>query len=233
MDGTWIWRIQPWSQVIEIKNSLYKSTNVFCSIIKDSSCDFLESSASRQYNYNTHTTKTNTPDSTPVELDSETEVGNAAGTVLLDQDVLALQVSVGDGGLSLRAVDLSVQVAEAAGGRVGKSQQGLRVQCGQLQVVVQRAVLMVVGDKEELREGAGTFNVSCDEACRRERGLIHSSGLHWWAAQTETEGKPEQEGSDSCSKDLTKHHWGRNRASTASSSHWPQRICNQVLKLTM
>lgn len=53
---------------------------------------------------------------TPVELDGEAEVSDAAGAILLDQDVLALQVSVGDGGFALRPVDLRVQVAEAAGG---------------------------------------------------------------------------------------------------------------------
>lgn len=71
-----------------------------------------------------------------------------------------------DGGLSLRAVDLGVQVAEAAGRRVGEPQHSPRVQRGQLQVVVQRAALVVVGDEEELREGAGAFDVSSDEACR-------------------------------------------------------------------
>lgn len=71
---------------------------------------------------------------------------------------------MGDGGLPVRAVDLGVQVTEAAGGRVGESQQRLRVQRGQLQVVVQRAVLVVVGDEEELREGAGAFDVGRDEA---------------------------------------------------------------------
>lgn len=105
----------------------------------------------------------------PVELDGEAEVGDAAGAVLLDQDVLALQVAVGDGRLALRAVDLRVQVAEAAGGRVGEPQQRLRVQRGQLQEVVQRAVLVVVGDEEELREGARALNVRRDEACRGGR----------------------------------------------------------------
>ena len=102
----------------------------------------------------------------PVELDGEAEVGDAAGAVLLDQDVLALQVPVGDGRFALRAVDLRVEVAEAAGRRVRQAQEGLRVQRGQLQVVVQRAALMEVGDEEELREGACSFDVSRDEACR-------------------------------------------------------------------
>lgn len=102
----------------------------------------------------------------PVELDGEAQVRDAAGAVLLHQDVLALQVSVGDGGLALRAVDLRVQVAEAAGGGVGESQQRRSVQRVHLQVVVQRAVLMVVCDEEELREGTRTFDVCSDEACR-------------------------------------------------------------------
>ena len=77
---------------------------------------------------------------------------------------------MGDGGLALRAVDLRVQVAEAAGGRVGEPQQRLRVQRGHLQVVVQRAVLEVVCDEEELREGARALDVRRDEACRRKTG---------------------------------------------------------------
>ena len=74
-----------------------------------------------------------------------------------------------DGGLPLRAVDLRVQVAEAAGGRVRQAEQRLRVQRAVLQEVVQRAVLVVVRDEEELREGARAFNVGRDEACKTER----------------------------------------------------------------
>lgn len=55
----------------------------------------------------------------PVKLDGQAQVSDAAGSVLLDQDVLALQVSVGDGGLPLRAVDFRVKVTEAARHRVG------------------------------------------------------------------------------------------------------------------
>jgi hypothetical protein len=46
----------------------------------------------------------------PVELDGQAQVSDAAGAVLLHQDVLALQVSVGDGRLALGAVDLRVEV---------------------------------------------------------------------------------------------------------------------------
>lgn len=74
---------------------------------------------------------------------------------------------MGDGRFALRAVDLGVQVAEAARRRERQPQQRLRVQRGQLQVVVQRAVLVEVGDEEELREGAGAFDVRRDEACGR------------------------------------------------------------------
>lgn len=127
----------------------------------------------------------------PVELDGEAQVGDAAGAVLLHQDVLALQVPVGDGRLALRAVDLGVQVAEAAGSRVGQPQQRRGVQRVDLQEVVQGAVLMVVCDEEELREGARTFNVRCDEAWRAEEKrsdfikhqelwIRFSKTRYWW-----------------------------------------------------
>lgn len=71
---------------------------------------------------------------------------------------------MGDGGFPLGAVDLRVEVAEAARRRVGEAEQRRRVQRGLLQEVVQRAALVVVGDEEELREGARPFNVRRDEA---------------------------------------------------------------------
>lgn len=110
----------------------------------------------------------------PVKLDGEAQVSDAAGSVLLDQDVLALQVSVGDGGLPLRAVDFRVQVTEAARRRIRQPQQHLRVQRAQLQVVVERAVLVVVGDEEELREGARALNVRRDEACGMDERQVRS-----------------------------------------------------------
>lgn len=92
---------------------------------------------------------------------------------------------MGDGRFALRAVDLRVQVAEAAGGRVRQPQQRLRVQRAQPQVVVQGAVLVVVGDEEELREGAGAFDVGRDEACRGEREEGQSSTDHHRRLQPE------------------------------------------------
>lgn len=71
-----------------------------------------------------------------------------------------------DGRLALGTVDLRVQVTQAAGCRVGQSQQSLRVQGGVFQVVVQRSVLMVVCDEEELSEGSRSLNICSDEAWR-------------------------------------------------------------------
>lgn len=105
----------------------------------------------------------------PVELDGEAEVSDAARSILLDQDVLALQVSMGDGRFTLCAVNFSVKVTEAARRRVRQPQQHLRIQRGQLQVVVQRAVLMVIGDEEELCERTRALNVSRNEACGRNQ----------------------------------------------------------------
>lgn len=100
----------------------------------------------------------------PVELDGEAQVGDAAGAVLLHQDVLALQVSVSDGRFPLRAVNLRVQVAQAARRRERQPQQRRHVQRRHPQVVVQGAVVMVIRDQEQLREGAGAFDVGSDEA---------------------------------------------------------------------
>lgn len=105
----------------------------------------------------------------PVVFNSQTQISDAASAVLLDEDVLALQVSVSDGWFALRTIDLSMEVAQTTCCRVGQLQQSLSVQGGELQVVVQRAVLMVVGDEEELREGSGALNVSCNKTWRKQR----------------------------------------------------------------
>lgn len=96
------------------------------------------------------------------------KVCDATRAVFLDQDVLALQVSVGDGRLALGPIDLRVEVAQAAGGRVGQSQQGLGVQRRGPQVVVQGAVLVIVGDEEELRKGPCALDVRRNKACREQ-----------------------------------------------------------------
>lgn len=68
-----------------------------------------------------------------------------------------------DGWLALRPVDLSVQVAEARHGGVGQLEQRFDVQSVGLEVVVQGAIFMVVCDQVELRPGACSFDICCDE----------------------------------------------------------------------
>lgn len=70
-----------------------------------------------------------------------------------------------NGRFALRAVDLGVEVAQATGCRVGQFQQALCVQSGELQVVVQRAILVIVCDQVQLGGGSCTIYVSCYEAC--------------------------------------------------------------------
>lgn len=72
---------------------------------------------------------------------------------------------MGDGRFTLCAIDFSVKVTEAARRRVRQPQQHLRIQRGQLQVVVQRAVLMVISDEEELCKCTRALNVSRNEPC--------------------------------------------------------------------
>lgn len=72
-----------------------------------------------------------------------------------------------DGRLALRAVDLRVQVTQAACCRVRQSQQSLRVQGGVFQIVVERSVFMVVCDEEELSEGSCSLNICSDETWRK------------------------------------------------------------------
>lgn len=67
---------------------------------------------------------------------------------------------MGDGRFSLRAKDFCVKVAESGDRGVCQSQHGSAVQGGAFEIVVQRAVLVVVGDEVELSPRACAFNVS-------------------------------------------------------------------------
>jgi len=71
---------------------------------------------------------------------------------------------VGNGGLALGPEDLHVEVDEAADDGGGQAQAGLHVQGHPLQVVVERAVLVVVGDEPELGAGVPRRHVRGDEA---------------------------------------------------------------------
>lgn len=93
-----------------------------------------------------------------------TQVGDAALPVAFHQDVPALQVTVSDGGFALRAKDLHVEVDEAADDGGCQAQAGLHVQGCPLQVVVERAVLVVVGDEPQLGAGVPRGHIGGDEA---------------------------------------------------------------------
>lgn len=74
-----------------------------------------------------------------------------------------------DGRFALCAVDLRVEVAQAAGCRVGKPQQSLCVQGGVFQIVIERTVLVVVRDEEKLSECPCALNICSYKAWSRTR----------------------------------------------------------------
>lgn len=53
---------------------------------------------------------------------------------------------MGDGRLALGAKDLSVEVTKARHRGVGQAQHGFVVQSGRFEVVIQRAILMIISD---------------------------------------------------------------------------------------
>ena len=65
--------------------------------------------------------------------------------------------------LTSGAKDLRVQVREAAGCGVCETQHGGDVDAPLVQVVVERATLVVVGDEEQLSPRARPLDVSRDE----------------------------------------------------------------------
>lgn len=72
-----------------------------------------------------------------------------------------------DGRFALCPVDLCVQVAQAAGCRIGQSQQSLCIQGCVFQIVIERAVLVVVCDEEELCKSSCSLNIRSDKAWRK------------------------------------------------------------------
>ena len=87
------------------------------------------------------------------------QVPDAAGSVRLDEDVLGLDVAVGDGQLAVVADDLGVEVDEAGRRPVRQGQQLGGGEGGALQVVVERALAVVVGDEPQLGAGAAARHV--------------------------------------------------------------------------
>lgn len=97
-----------------------------------------------------------------------TQVCDAAAQLLCDQDVFALQVPVRDGWFPFGAKDLRVQMHEAARYRHRHRQALRRLHRHTLQVVIQRAVLVVVGDEPQLRAGVARRHVGRHEACEEK-----------------------------------------------------------------
>jgi hypothetical protein len=67
--------------------------------------------------------------------------------------------------LTASAKDLRVQVRETARGRVTESQhlQGAQALRLRAEVIVERAVLVVIGDQEELSPGPGSLDIRSDK----------------------------------------------------------------------
>lgn len=76
-----------------------------------------------------------------------TKVSDATLSILVNQDVLAFQVSVGNGWFSLSAKDLHMQMGKATGNGQCHPQASRSIKHADLQVIVKRAHLMIVCDQ--------------------------------------------------------------------------------------
>lgn len=84
--------------------------------------------------------------------------------VLLNQYVFALQVSVGDGRFALGAKDFHMEVRQPASDGERHAEAAGSIQRAELQVVVQGAHLVEVGDQPQLGAGVPGGHVGRDEA---------------------------------------------------------------------
>lgn len=82
-----------------------------------------------------------------------TKVSNAALSILFDQYILALQVSVGNSRFALSAKDLNMEMRQAAGNGERHAEAAGSIQGAELKVVVQGAHLMKVSDQPQLSAG--------------------------------------------------------------------------------
>jgi hypothetical protein len=103
-------------------------------------------------------------DGSPDVLNRQTKVGDHAVAVSLDQNIFALDVSVGDSKFALGAKYFGMQVSDAAGRGPGKSKTRLRIDCIQLQVVMQRTVHVEVGDQQHLGPRPVALDIGRNEA---------------------------------------------------------------------
>lgn len=93
-----------------------------------------------------------------------TQVSDAALQIFLHQDILALQVSVSDGRFAFSAKNLRVQVHQPAGYRRRHVQPICHLHGNTLQVVIERAVLVIVCDEPQLSAGVSGGHVRSHES---------------------------------------------------------------------
>lgn len=98
-----------------------------------------------------------------------TKVSNAALSILFDQYILALQVSVGNSRFALSAKDLNMEMRQAAGNGERHAEAAGSIQGAELKVVVQGAHLMKVSDQPQLSAGVPRGHVWRYEAYNWER----------------------------------------------------------------
>lgn len=82
-----------------------------------------------------------------------TKVSNAALSVLFNQYIFALEVSVGDGWFALGAEDLNVEMCQATCDGERHAEAAGCVKGAELKVVIQGAHLMEVSDQPQLSTG--------------------------------------------------------------------------------
>ncbi len=79
-----------------------------------------------------------------------TKISNAALSILFNQYIFALEVSVGDGRLALRAEDLDMEMCQATGDGECHAEAAGSIKSAELKVVIQGAHLMEVSDQPQL-----------------------------------------------------------------------------------
>lgn len=109
-----------------------------------------------------------------------TQVCNAAGQLLCDKDVFALQVPVCDGRFPLCAKYLCVQVHQATSYWRCHCQALWRLHGNSLQIVIKRTILMVMGDEPQLGAGVARGHVRRHEAWEERQGRRQTEEQHIW-----------------------------------------------------
>lgn len=102
-----------------------------------------------------------------------TKVSNAALSILFNQYIFALEVSVGDGRFALCAEDLNVEVHQAACNGQRHAETAGRIEGAELKVVVQGAHLVEVSDQPQLSAGIPWGHVWSYEAYIERRTSIN------------------------------------------------------------